>query len=47
MDNFLAIRLDAGTRKYFIQKVIDYYALHIEGFGEVKSHIILEEVLNP
>lgn len=47
MDNFLEIKIDASTRKYFIQKVIDYYALHIENFGEVKSHIILEEVLNP
>lgn len=45
MDNFLEIRLDPITRKYFIQKVIDYYSLHIENFGEVKSHIILEEVL--
>ena len=47
MDDFLAIRMNATTRKYFIQKVIDYYALHIESFGEIKSHTILEEVLNP
>jgi DNA repair protein RecO (recombination protein O) len=45
MDNFLAIKLDAATRRYFIQKIIDYYSLHIDNFGEVKSHIILEEVL--
>jgi DNA repair protein RecO (recombination protein O) len=47
MDNFLEIKIDAITRKYFIQKVIDYYTLHIENFGDVKSHIILEEVLSP
>lgn len=46
MDNSLEIKLDAATRKYFIQKVIDYYSLHIASFGDVKSHIILEEVLS-
>lgn len=44
MDNFLEIKLDSQTRKYFVQKVIDYYALHIDSFGEVKSHLILEEI---
>ena len=47
LDNFLEIKFDATTRRCFIQKIIDYYTLHIESFGEVKSHIILEEVLNP
>lgn len=46
MDNFLEIKFDSTTRRYFIQKIIDYYSLHIENFGEVKSHLILEEVLS-
>jgi DNA repair protein RecO (recombination protein O) len=46
MDNFLDIRLDAASRKYLLQKVIDYYSLHIDSFGEVKSHAILEEILS-
>ena len=46
MDNFLEIKLDSASRKYLLQKVIDYYSLHIDSFGEVKSHAILEEVLS-
>jgi DNA repair protein RecO (recombination protein O) len=46
MDDFLAIKLSSASRKYLLQKVIAYYALHIESFGEVKSLAILEEVLS-
>lgn len=45
MENFGQFKLQQRSRKYFIQKMIDYYALHIENFGEVKSHLVLEEVL--
>jgi DNA repair protein RecO (recombination protein O) len=45
MDDFLEIKLSSASRKYLLQKVIDYYSLHIDSMGEIKSHIILEEVL--
>ncbi|MEJ6981774.1 DNA repair protein RecO [Pedobacter sp. P351] len=40
------LNLKSQNRKALLSKILDYYALHIEGFGEVKSHLILEEVLN-
>ncbi|MBK0381882.1 DNA repair protein RecO [Pedobacter sp. SD-b] len=46
IDNFYNLRLNAHSRKYLLQKIIDYYTLHIEDFGQVKSNLILEEVLN-
>ncbi len=33
-------------RRYLVQKLLEYYALHIEGFGYVRSHEILEEVFS-
>lgn len=42
--SFLSIK--SQNRKALLSKILDYYALHIESFGEVKSHLILEEVLS-
>lgn len=39
------IRIAAADRKIILNKILDYYHLHIEGMGQVKSHIVLEEVL--
>jgi len=46
IDNFYNLQLGTETRKYLLQKIIDYYTLHIEDFGQVKSNLILEEVLS-
>ena len=32
-------------RRYLLNKLLEYYALHVEGFGNIKSHEVLEEVL--
>lgn len=40
------LTFNASTRKYFLQQIINFYNLHIEGFGDIKSHLVLEEVLN-
>ncbi len=32
-------------RNQFMEKLLDYYRLHIPGFGELKSHKVLHEVL--
>lgn len=39
------IKLNNDERRYLIAKLLDYYALHVEGFGNIKSHEVLEEVL--
>jgi len=44
-ENILQLKLNNDERRYLIQKILDYYALHIEGFGNIRSHEILEEVL--
>lgn len=39
------VKLTNDERRYLIQKLLEYYALHIESFGYIKSHEVLEEVL--
>lgn len=38
------IRLNRQDRTYLLQKIIDYYRLHTENFGEINSLYILEEI---
>jgi DNA repair protein RecO (recombination protein O) len=40
------INISSASRKALLAKTLDYYRLHIESFGEVRSHLILEEVLS-
>ena len=40
------LRFSNDERRYLVQKLLEYYALHIESFGHVKSHEVLEEVLS-
>jgi DNA repair protein RecO (recombination protein O) len=40
------LKLSTDERRYLIEKLLMYYALHIENFGNVHSHEILEEVLS-
>jgi len=44
-ETIAGIKLNNDERRYLINKLLDYYALHIEGFGHVRSHEVLEEVL--
>jgi DNA repair protein RecO (recombination protein O) len=46
-ENSPQVKLTNDDRRYLIQKLLEYYALHIEGFGNIKSHEVLEEVLAP
>ena len=39
------IAISSNERKFLLEKLLDYYRLHIENFGEIRSHRILEEVL--
>lgn len=44
-ENMHLLRLTNDDRRYYIQKLLEYYTLHIEGFGNIRSHEVLEEVL--
>ncbi|MBW4891105.1 DNA repair protein RecO [Mucilaginibacter sp. HMF5004] len=44
-EDMTALRIGNDERRYLINKLLEYYALHIENFGDVHSHEILEEVL--
>jgi len=45
-ENLCFLSIKSQNRKVLLSKLLDYYALHIESFGDVKSHLILEEVLS-
>jgi DNA repair protein RecO (recombination protein O) len=36
--------LDPGSRRMLLNQLLDYYQLHIEGFGNFKSHKVLEHI---
>ena len=40
------LAIPAAMRKTLLQKTIDYYRYHMEGFKEIKSHHILESVFH-
>ena len=40
------IKIGNETRRILLQKVIDYYRLHLHGMKEITSHKVLEEVLS-
>ncbi|SEM37972.1 DNA replication and repair protein RecO [bacterium A37T11] len=40
------LRMNLADRRYLLSKIIDFYRLHIDGIGEIQSHLILEEVLS-
>ena len=37
-------QIPAVARKHLINKLIDYYRIHLNGFSTVKSHTVLEEI---
>jgi DNA repair protein RecO (recombination protein O) len=44
-ENMQQLKFSNDERRYLIQKLLEYYALHIEGFGNIRSADVLEEVL--
>jgi DNA repair protein RecO (recombination protein O) len=44
-ENMHLLRFSNDERRYLVQKLLEYYALHIDSFGSIKSHEVLEEVL--
>ncbi|MEN0055116.1 MAG: DNA repair protein RecO [Mucilaginibacter sp.] len=45
-ENMQQLKFSNDERRYLIQKMLEYYALHIEGFGNIRSADVLEEVLS-
>jgi len=41
-----SLQISLQDRRILLNHILDYYALHIENFGNIKSHYILEEVFN-
>ena len=39
------LKLNNDDRRYLLNKLLEYYALHIECFGNIRSQGVLEEVL--
>ncbi|RYY30558.1 MAG: DNA repair protein RecO [Sphingobacteriaceae bacterium] len=39
------IKIPNDMRRYILDRLLEYYALHIDGFGQIRSHEVLEEVL--
>lgn len=44
-ENLPQLKFSNNERRYLVARLLEYYALHIEGFGNIRSHAILEEVL--
>ncbi|MBL4585848.1 MAG: DNA repair protein RecO [Flavobacteriales bacterium] len=40
------VEIDNGSRRILLQKLVDYYRLHLEGMKEITAHKVLEEVLS-
>lgn len=45
-DSLQNLHISGAERKVLLEKILKYYQLHIEGFGEIRSVGVLEEVLN-
>lgn len=44
--NLDQLQIRPAQRKVMLEKILVYYQLHVEGFGQVKSHEVLEEILS-
>lgn len=44
-NNLETLSISSANRRLLLAKILRYYTLHISGFAEIKSHIVLEEIL--
>ena len=44
-ENAPLLKLNNDDRRFLLSKLLEYYALHIESFGNIRSQSVLEEVL--
>ncbi|ADY53078.1 DNA repair protein RecO [Pseudopedobacter saltans DSM 12145] len=45
IQDYKNVKLDNLTRKYLLDSLIDYFSLHVDNFGVIKSQDVLEDVL--
>ena len=45
LQEYESLQLNNVSRKYLLNSMIDYYGLHIDNFGSIKSRSVLETVL--
>lgn len=45
MSAFGSVKIKNETRRELLQKLLDYFRLHLDGMKEIASHKVLEEVL--
>ena len=38
------LNITSSERRLLITYILEYFALHVEGFGNIKSHIVLEQI---
>jgi DNA repair protein RecO (recombination protein O) len=41
-----SLNISTTEKRLLVEKILEYYSLHIEGFGKIKSHEVLEAVWN-
>lgn len=46
LDGLASLRISLADRRFLLSKVVDFYRLHIDSLGEIKSLAVLEEVLD-
>ncbi|WP_395804874.1 DNA repair protein RecO [Daejeonella sp.] len=44
-DDLENLKFSAAARKFLLEKILVYYRCHVEGFGQIRSHEVLEEVM--
>lgn len=44
LSNLPAFKIPLTERRKLLYRMIDYYTLHVDNFGKIQSHLILEEV---
>jgi DNA repair protein RecO (recombination protein O) len=45
-ENLENLSIPVAERRILLNKIINYYQLHIEDFGQIRSHQVLEDVLS-
>src|SRR5690606_3189413 len=45
LDELARLKLTRAERKELLTKILEYYRLHVDSLGEIKSQAVLEEVL--
>jgi hypothetical protein len=45
-DEIISLRLSTGERNQLLEYILRYYTVHLPGMKPVKSHVVLQSVMN-